>query len=53
MKNEEIKKELKSLQNRLDELIEGIITNGGNDEEARILVEAATKIRGARIRIKD
>ena len=53
MTNAEIKKELKDLQNRLDDLIEAAGENGATREQVEPLIEALVKIRRGRIKIKD
>lgn len=53
MKNTEIKKELKGLQNQLNDLIEELARNGATRDDVEDLIEAMTKIRRARMNLED
>lgn len=53
MTNSEIQKELKGIQNRLDDLIEELGANGATNKDVEDLIEALTKIRRTRMTIED
>lgn len=52
MTNAEIKKELKNLENGLDDLLEAAEENGATREDLEDLIEALTKLRNGRRKFK-